>query len=264
MGVCVFQNIHISHQCLQMVSSKAHVQLTPFSLQESLTLHKNSLEANTTQMMDSRLERQSWDEWFSEMMARLLTLKFLRCSPVIAAYNCLTDDICFGAQEHWDTCVLTLELSVLKCKGVATWDVPHCGLRWMTFVWFCICVFKNCVFSQRCASPHRETMIHESIFGFLLWYSLIHPLSMLLRCVCVCVCTQAGVVIFKKNCCLFMFFPEFLKLGGWERETEELENNGSTVCTFPPISRLIPSHFSNSACNSLLAYKFILFISYIC
>lgn len=55
----VFKNIHISHQCLQMVSSKAHVQLTPFSLQESLTLHKNSLEANTTQMMDSRLERQS-------------------------------------------------------------------------------------------------------------------------------------------------------------------------------------------------------------
>lgn len=60
-----------------------------------------------------------------------------------------------------------------------------------------------------------------------------------------------------------MFFPEFLKLGGWERETEELENSGSTVCTFPPVTRLIPSHFSNSACNSLLAYKFILFISYI-
>lgn len=79
-----------------------------------------------------------------------------------------------------------------------------------------------------------------------------------------CVCAQAGVVVFFfLNCCLFMFSPEFLKLGGWERETEELENSGSTVCTFPPVSRLIPSHFSNSVCNSLLAHKFTLFISYI-
>lgn len=67
MGVCVFQNIHISQQRLQMVSSKAHVQLTPFSLQESLVLHKNSLGANTTQMMNSRLETELrwvifWDD----------------------------------------------------------------------------------------------------------------------------------------------------------------------------------------------------------
>ncbi len=61
----VFQTIHISQQRLQMFSSAAHVQLTPFSLEESFSPSTRSLRANTTQLVNSRLQAQlrcvTWD-----------------------------------------------------------------------------------------------------------------------------------------------------------------------------------------------------------
>lgn len=60
----VFQTIHISQQHLQMFSSRAHVQLTPFSLEESVFPPTHSLRANTTQLVNSRLQTQlRWVTW---------------------------------------------------------------------------------------------------------------------------------------------------------------------------------------------------------
>lgn len=60
----VFQTVHISQQRLQMFSSKAHVQLTPFSPEESVFPPTHSLRANTTQLVNSRLQTQlRWVTW---------------------------------------------------------------------------------------------------------------------------------------------------------------------------------------------------------
>lgn len=57
----VFQTIHISQQRLQMFSSKAHVQLTPFSLEESIFPPAQQPRANTTQLVNRRLQTQLSD-----------------------------------------------------------------------------------------------------------------------------------------------------------------------------------------------------------
>lgn len=57
-----------------------------------------------------------------------------------------------------------------------------------------VCFCENCVYSHRCASPLRETMIHSSppallFLGYTLILSFIHAQQ-----VCMCVCDVHGCV----------------------------------------------------------------------
>lgn len=123
-----------------------------------------------------------------------------------------------------------------------------------------VCFHANCVYSHRCASPLRETMIHASPPGFFLFFlirfnPIFYPSSAgVCMCVCVvsthvCLCASEGYGGWTVY--LYIYIDIYLYI--------------DSCCIFLPLSSFIPSHFPFicPVCKSGLINVFGVYLIYL-